>query len=126
MRLPFVPVRSLSRVCALGLMVTLMGCMPDNEASAPLGYGLAGYDPNAEVRAEESCLARGGTYGTGGAAGLKVCYETPKDAGKSCSKSTDCESQCLARSKSCAPLKPVFGCSSILDSLGREVTLCTD
>jgi hypothetical protein len=119
-------VSCLARICAAGLVVFLMACVPKEDTQQTQSYGLEGYDPDAQTRAEQSCLAGGGTFGTGGRAGLNVCYEIPKDAGKSCSKSTDCESQCLARSRSCAPLKPVFGCSTILDSAGREVTLCID
>ncbi|MBU2868488.1 hypothetical protein [Pacificibacter marinus] len=111
---------------ALAAIVALAACVPSDDTSQTQDYGLAGYNPAAAAQAEQSCLARGGQYAVGGIAGLKVCFERPKDAGKSCSKSTDCDSQCLARSKSCAPVTPLFGCNAILDSSGREVTLCVD
>lgn len=106
--------------------IALASCVPQNDAPQTQTYGLAGYNPEGAAQAEQSCLARGGQYTIGGLAGLKVCFETPKDAGKSCSKATDCDGQCLARSKSCAPLTPLFGCNAILDSAGREVTICVD
>lgn len=108
--------------CAL----SLAGCVPQDDVAPTQSYGLVGFDPNAGEAAKQSCLAKGGDYRSGGIAGLMVCFETPKDAGKSCAKATDCESQCLARTKSCAPIKPLFGCHAILDSSGREVTICVD
>lgn len=111
---------------AMAAVVVLASCVPSDDASQTQDYGLAGYNPAAAAQAEQSCLARGGKYLVAGLAGLKVCFETPKDAGKSCRKSIDCDSQCLARSKSCAPVTPLFGCNPILDSSGREVTLCLD
>lgn len=111
---------------ALLAAVALASCVPQDEAPQTQSYGLEGFNPAGAAQAEQSCLAKGGQYVIGGLAGLKVCFETPKDAGKSCSKSTDCDSQCLARSKSCAPVTPLFGCNAILDSAGREVTICVD
>jgi hypothetical protein len=106
--------------------VALASCVPQGEAPQTQSYGLAGFNPAGPVQAEKSCLAKGGQFMSGGISGLKVCFETPKDAGKSCKTSSDCESDCLARSKSCAPVTPLFGCNAILDSLGREVTICVD
>jgi hypothetical protein len=114
------------KMVALSAIVALASCVPSDDASQTQDYGLAGYNPAVAAQAEKSCLAKGGQYGVGGLAGLKVCFETPKDAGKSCRKSTDCDSHCLARSKSCAPVTPLFGCNAVLDSSGREVTLCVD
>lgn len=106
--------------------MSLVSCVGQDDAPQTQSYGLEGFNPAGAAQAEQSCLSKGGQYVVGGRAGLKVCFETPKDAGKSCQKSTDCESQCLARSKSCAPLTPLFGCNAILDSAGREVTICVD
>lgn len=114
------------KAMALVAVVALASCVPQSDTAQTQDYGLAGYNPAAAAQAEQNCLARGGQYTVGGKAGLKVCFERPKDAGKSCRKSTDCDSQCLSRSKSCAPVTPLFGCNSILDSSGREVTLCVD
>jgi hypothetical protein len=52
---------------------------------------------------------------------------TPKDAGKSCSTSSECSTgNCLARSQSCSPIEPLFGCNELLDAEGRRVTLCVE
>lgn len=75
---------------------------------------------------QTACLAKGGQWGKAGKLAAMTCYIPSKDAGKSCSKQSDCSSQCLARSKTCAPIWPIFGCSEILQNDGSLVTLCID
>jgi len=75
---------------------------------------------------ETRCLKHGGTWASTGASGAKACVRPTGDAGKSCSKQSQCEGSCLARSRSCAPITPLFGCNAILQDDGREVTLCLD
>lgn len=72
------------------------------------------------------CIKHGGTWASVGASGAKACVKRTKDGGKACTKETQCEGYCLARSRSCAPIKPMFGCTDILQADGREVTLCLD
>ncbi|MER5170532.1 hypothetical protein [Thioclava sp. GXIMD2076] len=71
---------------------------------------------------QEACTKRGGVWKqrSDGA----ICVTTPKDAGKSCSKASDCEGECLARSNTCAPLKPLMGCNDIRTENGMSVTQC--
>ncbi|SFI51507.1 hypothetical protein [Celeribacter neptunius] len=91
------------------------------------GYGVSTIDPNTTQTEKTACEARGGTFRPAGLAGLMTCFETPKDAGKSCGKSGDCSTgQCLARSRSCSPITPLFGCNEVLDAEGRVVSLCVD
>lgn len=75
---------------------------------------------------ERACLAKGGIWSANGTSSLRTCVERTRDAGKSCRKETDCEGLCLARSRSCAPVKPLFGCNPILQADGSEATLCID
>lgn len=111
---------------ALLACISLAACQDEGD-EATLGYGLAGYDPNAEQTQKAACEAKGGRFEKGGLGAFMVCYETPKDAGKRCTKSTDCSTgTCLARSQSCAPITPLFGCNEILDAEGRKFSLCTD
>lgn len=60
------------------------------------------------------------------AKGMFACIDTTRDGGKSCKTSGQCSGQCLARSGTCAPYKPLFGCNEILDDIGRRMTLCLD
>ena len=73
-----------------------------------------------------ACEAGGGIWSDAGKAGVKTCVQRTRDAGKSCKRQSDCEGLCLARSRSCAPVAPLFGCNDILQADGRQVTLCID
>jgi hypothetical protein len=73
-----------------------------------------------------ACEKRGGTWGNAGSAKVQSCIKRTRDAGKQCRKAGDCESACLARSGTCAPVKPLFGCNDILQKDGSRVTLCID
>lgn len=73
-----------------------------------------------------ACERRSGRYVAAGASGARACVSPTRDAGKRCSREGDCDGVCLARSQSCAPIKPLFGCNDILQADGRRVTLCVD
>ena len=92
----------------------------------------AATDPAVAVRAamispeEIACVRDHGTWGTAGRSGTHTCIYSTKDGGKACSKEDDCEGVCLARSKTCAPVRPLFGCNDILQNDGVMATLCID
>ncbi|SEN60799.1 hypothetical protein SAMN04488103_10668 [Gemmobacter aquatilis] len=73
-----------------------------------------------------ACEAKGGSWASAGGGQARTCVFRTRDAGKSCRKQSDCEGLCLARSRSCAPVRPLFGCNDILQADGRQVTLCID
>lgn len=75
---------------------------------------------------EARCLRTGGTWATVGQSGAKACVTLTRDGGKACTRQSQCEGFCLARSRTCAPITPMFGCNDILQDDGREVTLCLD
>jgi hypothetical protein len=72
------------------------------------------------------CERRGGTWARAGRSEARTCVKQTRDGGKQCSRGTQCEGLCLARSGSCAPVTPLFGCNEILEDDGRRVTLCID
>lgn len=76
--------------------------------------------------AEAKCLKSGGIWANAGKSTAKTCVKRTKDAGRSCTRQTQCEGFCLARSRTCAPIAPMFGCNDILQADGREATLCID
>lgn len=98
----------------------------------------AGAPPAKEPPAEEpassepksamqlACEKSRGTWRDTMGRGVKSCVFTTRDGGKSCRKESDCDGACLARSGTCAPIKPLFGCNDILQADGRQVTLCID
>ena len=73
-----------------------------------------------------ACEKTSGTWAQAGKTGTMLCVRTTRDSGKQCRKGTDCDGLCLARSGTCAPIKPLFGCNEILQDDGRRVTLCID
>lgn len=75
---------------------------------------------------ELACRAEGGSWSRFGTTAAYICSRPTADAGKSCRRQTDCETQCLARSRTCAPVTPLTGCHPILQADGSEVTLCID
>ena len=58
--------------------------------------------------------------------GLMSCTHFTRDSGKACSKDSQCEGYCFARSGTCAPVTPLYGCNEILQDNGARVTLCID
>lgn len=109
-------------------LLALAACLPEVEGSDVIvGPGAAETDPSNAAKQQASCEAKGGTWRQAGLLGLMTCITIPEDAGTYCTKSTDCSSsQCLARSNTCAPVHPLFGCNDLLDSQGRTVSLCVD
>ncbi len=85
-------------------------------------------EPAAEATPPEqlACQAKGGIWSETGLSSLKTCIQRTRDGGKSCRRQGDCEGLCLARSKTCAPVTPMFGCNPILQADGSEATLCID
>lgn len=85
-------------------------------------------EPPARVLGPEelACVKKGGQWAAAGSAGGMSCLHVMRDAGKSCHKKSDCEGDCLARSNTCAPIAPLFGCNEILQDNGVMVTLCID
>ena len=102
-------------------IATLNSCLPTAEPEVLAPVGVA-----AEDAARMQCEARGGRFAPGGASGAMTCFTTPPDAGKSCQSAQYCSTHCLARSGTCAPVSPLFGCNEILTRLGARVTLCID
>src|SRR3989338_51308 len=74
---------------------------------------------------EQACFEKGGLWGAVGSGGTACMYPT-RDAGKQCRKESDCDGYCLARSGTCAPYPPMFGCNEIVQDDGVVVTLCID
>ena len=80
----------------------------------------------AELKSPQQlqCEKKQGVWSVAGDTGARICVYQTRDGGKACTKGTQCQGQCLARSGSCSPITPLFGCNEILDDGGRRVTLC--
>ena len=106
------------RRLALIVALALAGCVEEPPAG-PQGKPLSDAD-----RAE--CLMQGGKVGRGGLLPDEVCFRPEPDAGKACSKKTDCEGMCLADARTCSTVSPMFGCFDFLDETGQELGICVD
>lgn len=97
--------------------------VPPPGAKAPGGNVSVAIPPSSPE--EAACRKEGGSWSKVGKGG-RACLKATRDSGKSCSSGRDCEGLCLARSGTCAPLKPMFGCNEIFQDDGQKVTLCID
>ena len=75
---------------------------------------------------EAACLKKGDLWIHAGKSIAYTCVRMTRDSGKQCRKGSDCQGSCLARSMTCAPYDPLFGCNEVLQDDGSRVTLCID
>ena len=47
-------------------------------------------------------------------------------ANKTCKVGSDCQGLCLARSRTCSPIEPFYGCHQVLSDSGVPQTLCIE
>ncbi len=73
-----------------------------------------------------ACEKKKGRWARVGKGEGRACVYQTKDSGKRCERESQCDSVCLARSGTCAPFKPMYGCNEILQDNGARVTLCLD
>ncbi len=89
---------------------------PEPEAAPP-------EPPKSDLQV--ACERKRGTWADAGA-GRKICLQTTRDGGKSCTRESQCDGACLARSGTCSPVAPLLGCNEILQDNGARVTLCIE
>jgi hypothetical protein len=73
-----------------------------------------------------ACEKKKGRWAKIGRGEARACVFQTRDAGKRCERESQCDSVCLARSGTCAPFKPMYGCNEILQDNGARVTLCLE
>ncbi|MDP3195024.1 hypothetical protein [Tabrizicola sp.] len=73
-----------------------------------------------------ACEKRKGRWARVGKGEGRACVFQTRDSGKRCERESQCDSLCLARSGTCAPFKPMYGCNEILQDNGARVTLCLE
>jgi len=82
--------------------------------------------PIPKTDAQIACEKQKGTWARTGDGETRACIHTTRDGGKRCDSKSDCDGECLARSGTCSPIKPLFGCNEVLMDNGAQVTLCID
>lgn len=73
-----------------------------------------------------ACEKKKGRWARVGKGEKRACVFSTRDSGKRCDRESQCDSVCLARSGTCAPFKPMYGCNDILQDNGMRVTLCLE
>lgn len=104
----------------------LPAAAPPTSSAPPAPAPLASPPPASPALspAQQRCEARGGIYAASPAGGAFTCLKRTRDGGKRCDQDRDCQGQCLARSRTCAPLDPLLGCNEVLQDDGYVVNLC--
>lgn len=80
--------------------------------------------PKSEMQL--ACEKKHGKWSGIGKGDARACVFQTRDAGKQCDRESQCDGVCLARSGTCSPYKPLYGCNDILQDNGARVTLCLD
>ena len=114
------------RLLIPALLMLLMSCQILDAPAKEPDSGLQGFSPDAEQTQRTACEGRGGSFTKAGISGGLICIETTGDGGKHCTNGSQCEGLCLARSNSCSPIKPLFGCHDIITDNGGKATICID
>lgn len=107
------------RPAALLLVALALAACREDAGPAPL-------PPNPLDVATQDCTRTGGRMVRAGLSSAMTCIHETTDSGKQCRTSVECQGDCLARSGTCAPVRPLFGCNDILMNDGRRATLCRD
>lgn len=105
---------------AVMMLALLAACQEDGPTVADLPPG-----PDLMAALEAGCVRDGGRWGASTAGGF-TCFRPTRDANRSCQSASDCEGLCLARSRTCSPIKPFLGCHEVLTDAGLPATLCVN
>ena len=98
-----------------------LSALPAGPESQPAADAAPAVPPSP---AQLLCEKSGGQWSIAGDSGANICVKRTRDGGKRCTRKSECQGQCLARSNTCSPIDPMFGCNDILESDGRQMTLC--
>lgn len=88
------------------------------------GLETAPVTPKSEMQL--ACEKKHGKWSGIGKGNARACIYQTRDGGKQCDRESQCDGVCLARSGTCSPFKPLYGCNEILQDNGARVTLCLD
>ncbi len=114
---------ALCRALAIAVLsLFLASCQEDG----PIASDSEGGAPDLLADQRNQCERTGGTWGLRAGDRLFVCYQPTRDANKTCRIASDCDGLCLARSRTCAPIKPFLGCHEILTEGGVQATQCAN
>ncbi len=109
-----------------GIFIALLLFVASCQEDGPQDSAVTAPSPDLFATQRADCAKEGGRWGVGGGSSVFVCYLQTPDANKQCRAASDCEGLCLARSRTCAPIKPFLGCHEVLTDTGQRATLCVN
>lgn len=112
----------MKRSIAIGVTVLALAALASCQMAEPSG-GAAAVGGRSPLLVAQDCEAAGGRMVVGLAG--PQCAAAQPDAGKSCRDNSDCAGFCLAKTRSCTPVTPYFGCHDVLTG-GKAATICVD
>jgi hypothetical protein len=96
---------------------------PPVEATPPVEV----IDPVQQTPAALACKKKGGSFlSVGGSSIAHACVTPTRDGGDRCERGTQCDGECLARTGTCAPVTPLYGCTEVFQDNGNRVTTCIE
>lgn len=114
---------AICRVITAALLGLVLVACEDEASDAPRSESIFP-DITSEQRA--ACEADGGRWSPAANKTLFVCYRNLPDANQPCRAETDCAGFCLARSRTCSPIEPLYGCHQVLSGAGLPQTVCVE
>jgi len=114
---------AMRRILTAGFMVIALVSCDDDDVDVPVSESIF---PDILKQEREACEADDGRWGTAANGALFVCYRNQPDANQSCRVESDCAGFCLARSRTCSPIDPFYGCHQVLSKDGFPQTLCVE
>lgn len=104
-------------ICFAG--IALVACQENGTPNAGEEFS----STEVVATAKRDCERGGGSWGRRNEE-LFACFRPTADANEFCRAASDCEGLCLARSRTCAPTVPYFGCHEVLTASGLQATQC--
>ena len=101
-------------------LFTLAACQEDGAETAES----TSIFPDLLAEQRLQCAKDGGRWGPAPGRQTFTCFMNLTDANAPCTRETDCQGLCLARSRTCSPIKPFFGCHEVLSPTGLRQTRC--
>ena len=114
---------AICRIMAAALLAIVLVACDEETSDTPESQSIFP-DIMAEQRA--ACEKSDGRWGPTGNQTVFVCFRNLSDANQSCSTENDCQGFCLARSRTCSPIEPFFGCHQVLSRGGLPQTVCIE
>ncbi len=114
---------AICRIFAAALLAIVLVACEDETSDTPETQSIF---PDIMAERRAACERSGGRWGPAGNKTIFVCFRNLPDANQTCSNENDCQGFCLARSRTCSPIEPFYGCHQVLSRGGLPQTVCVE